>query len=140
MIAIIALSESLVFAGLGALHFYWAAGGRRGSSAAVPEIEGRPTFAPRPAATAMIGVLLLCAAGLVFSTSRLWMLHPGLRGTARVLTAVLAAVFILRAIGDRKYVGFFKRVKGTRFARFDTRIYAPLCLLLGAGAVAIAAS
>jgi hypothetical protein len=140
VIAALSLLVSLVFAALGVLHFYWAAGGRRGSSAAVPEIDGRPAFAPRPASTAIVGVLLLCAAAVVSSTGGLWRPHPEVRGIARLLTAVLAAVFILRAIGDRKYVGFFKRVKGTRFARLDTRVYAPLCLLLGLGAAAIAAS
>jgi hypothetical protein len=43
----------------------------------------------------------------------------------------LAIVLIIRAIGDFKYVGFFKRIKNTPFARYDTQYYAPLCLYLG---------
>ena len=31
-----------------------------------------------------------------------------------------AVVFLARAVGDFRYVGFFKRVRGTRFARLDT--------------------
>jgi hypothetical protein len=44
---------------------------------------------------------------------------------------VLGAVFVLRAIGERKLVGFFKRVRGTAFARWDTWLFSPLCLALG---------
>jgi len=49
-------------------------------------------------------------------------------------------VFIVRAAGDRKHVGFLKRVRDTEFARRDSRIYSPLCLLLGLGAAAIVVS
>jgi len=39
-------------------------------------------------------------------------------------------VFALRAIGDFRHVGFFKRVRGCRFARLDTLAYSPLCTAL----------
>jgi len=44
---------------------------------------------------------------------------------------VLAGVFILRAVGDFRLIGFFKKVKNTEFARYDSLLYAPLCLILG---------
>ncbi|MGR6127766.1 DUF3995 domain-containing protein [Paenibacillus sp. SER-28] len=44
---------------------------------------------------------------------------------------LLSCVFILRSIGDFKWVGFFKRKKGTVFAKWDTVLYSPLCFLLG---------
>lgn len=37
-------------------------------------------------------------------------------------------VFLLRAIGKGKYVGFFKKIKHTRFAKQDTAFYSPLCV------------
>lgn len=40
---------------------------------------------------------------------------------------------LLRGVGEFRYVGLFKRVKGSRFARNDTRFYSPLCLMLAAG-------
>ena len=43
---------------------------------------------------------------------------------------LLAGVFLLRAIGDFRYVGFTKKVRATRFAQLDTRFYSPLCLLM----------
>jgi hypothetical protein len=41
---------------------------------------------------------------------------------------VLAALFGARAIGERRYVGFFKRVRGTAFAWWDTRVFSPLSI------------
>ncbi len=37
-----------------------------------------------------------------------------------------------------RYVGFFKRVRGTRFAEMDTRYYSPLCLTLSVLAFSVA--
>jgi len=131
---------ALVLGVLAALHFYWAVGGRRARLAAVPERDGRPVLNPGPLACAAVGGSLVFAALLVCWTARIW--TPALvpLGLARVGTGLLAAAFLLRAIGDRKYVGFFKRVRGTGFARWDSRLYAPLCLALGLGAAAVAIS
>ena len=49
---------------------------------------------------------------------------------ARYSVPLMAALFLARAIGDFRYVGWSKRVRGTRFARLDDMFYAPLCLTL----------
>lgn len=54
--------------------------------------------------------------------------------TLQYAVAVLAIVFLLRSIGDFRWMGFFKSVRGTRFAVRDTWVYSPLCLLIGLGA------
>ena len=78
-----------------------------------------------------MGVALLLAAALsleyigVFSLP----LPPWLTSLGMWM---LGAVFLLRAVGDFRYVGFFKRHTDTRFARLDTLFYSPLCLLLSA--------
>ena len=51
---------------------------------------------------------------------------------------VLAAVFALRAIGDFRYIGIFKRVRGTRFARNDSLYFSPLCMGISGLAVWLA--
>jgi hypothetical protein len=65
---------------------------------------------------------------------------PGLSSFVRVSAWLIAAAFALRAIGDFRYVGFFKRIRGSRFARLDTFAYSPLCaflaLLVGFSALA----
>jgi catechol 2,3-dioxygenase-like lactoylglutathione lyase family enzyme len=47
-------------------------------------------------------------------------------------------VFLLRAVGDFRLVGFFKRVRGTPFARWDTRLFSPLCVALGLASLWVA--
>jgi hypothetical protein len=131
-IAIVAL---LVIAGI---HVYWAAGGRLGHGAAIPERDGKPAFRPGPLATFAVAVALVIAAALIALRLGLTAapLPPGL---TRVLVWLLALVFAGRAIGDFRTVGFFKRPSVSRFARLDTRVYAPLCVVL-ALAVADAAA
>lgn len=48
---------------------------------------------------------------------------------------VIPIIFLFRAMGDFKYVGFFKKVTSTSFAKRDSSYYSPLCL--GIGLIAI---
>jgi len=50
----------------------------------------------------------------------------------RVPTGLLALVFFARGVGDFRYVGFFKSIKGSLFAMRDTYVYSPLCMVLAA--------
>jgi len=121
----------LVFVGLALWHFYMAA--VPGSSAgAVPSVEGKRLFTPTRQATVAVGVVLLVCAALVAATAG--MISVGLPPIALSwLSYALAAGLLARAVGEFKYVGFFKRVRGTKFALLDTMVYSPLCLLLSAG-------
>lgn len=114
---------------IAALHFYWALGGTFGKDVAIPERNGRPLWSPSALTTFAVGCLLAFAAVLI--AMRAGLLLSGFLGPVpRFATRGLALVFASRAIGDFRYVGFFKRVRGTRFARFDTALYSPLCCLL----------
>ena len=112
--------------GLSLLHVYWAAGGKFAAAVAVPEINGRAAFVPGTLATLAVAVALLVAAGIVLGKISdlrpTWIFRWGTWG--------LTAVFLLRAIGEFRLVGFFKSVRNTRFAWWDTRLFSPLCLLL----------
>jgi|SRR5262249_18894718 len=106
-------------------------------SVAVPSRDGRPLFIPSRKATAAVGVVLLLFAGLVASTAGI--LSVGLPSTALSwLSYALALGLLGRAIGEFRYVGFFKRVRGSEFARLDTVLYSPLCLLLAVGVALVA--
>jgi len=50
--------------------------------------------------------------------------------THAILSLLIAVAFFFRAVGDFNYVGFFKKVKNTGFAKRDNRYYSPLCLLV----------
>lgn len=126
-----------ILIGIGALHAYWAAGGTVGSKEAIPMKDGLPLFRPTPLGTAFVALVLFAAAALIAAGIG-WIPAHGLERPVRVGDFLIATVFLLRAVGDLRYVGFFKRVRGTRFARLDTFAYSPLCLLL-AGLIAISA-
>ncbi len=116
-----------VLAGLAALHVYWAAGGRRGLAAAIPQrADGRAAFAPSAALTLLVAAALLGAAALLASTAG-WL--PALP-LARELSLAVAAVFALRMIGDFRFCGLFRRVRRGTFARQDAALYTPLCAAL----------
>ncbi|WP_035057574.1 DUF3995 domain-containing protein [Andreprevotia chitinilytica] len=114
------------------VHIYWAAGGRRGMTAAIPSVDGKPLFTPSPLATAMVAVAMLIMALLVQWQIQMVQL-PIPQSWARLVLLALAAIFALRAVGDFKYTGFFKRVRNSAFAKLDTRFYSPLCLAIAGG-------
>jgi hypothetical protein len=129
----IGVALGAVFGLLAALHVFWAFGGTWGSGAAIAEIDGRPRFVPSRGATLAVAAALAGAGVVVLARAEL-ILAPVPRGTLQCAVAVLAIVFLLRSIGDFRLMGFFKSVRGPRFAVRDTWVYSPLCLLIGLGA------
>jgi hypothetical protein len=139
VIALIGALTAAILTALGLIHVYWAAGGRAGHGAALPERDGRPLFQPSRAGTLMVAAALVAAAALIAVRSGLLGL-PWLAWPAGFGAWALAAIFTARAIGDFRHVGFFKRAATSRFARLDSALFSPLCLLLGILAAIVAAS
>lgn len=127
--AMLSCCVALVLAGLGGLHVFWALGGGSAMTAVVPERAGKPLFRPGRAATLAVAGLLFVAAGVVLERGGI--AHGLPEPLARWGTGLVAVAFLARAVGEFRYVGFFKSVRGTRFAVLDTRVYSPLCLALG---------
>ena len=128
---------ALLLATAAAVHIYWALGGRRGHDAAIPSEDGKPMLRPGKLATLLVAALLLGAAILLLGGGDVIALPlPAAWETAACWG--LALVFAARAVGDFRYVGFFKRVRDTRFARLDSVFYSPLCVLLGLAAAVAA--
>ena len=137
MNAPLAIAVCAVFLVLAAWHFRMAFGGVTGDSGAVPSVDGKPLFVPSRGATVVVGIALLAFAGLVAQTGGLLpLLLP--RTALLWLSYGLALGLLGRAIGEFRYVGFFKRVRGSRFAKLDTLVYSPLCLLLAIGVALVA--
>ena len=120
----------LVFAALGALHLYWALGGRAGAAAAGPTRPGGAAlFTPSPAGTMAVAAALAAAAWIVAVSGGL--ARPvGPRPLYTAGAWGLALVLLARVVGDFHHVGLFKRVRGTPFAAMDDRLYTPLCAAL----------
>ncbi|TVX88061.1 DUF3995 domain-containing protein [Paenibacillus agilis] len=116
---------------LSGIHLYWVVGGRRGFLAAIPSDGSEIKFRPTKMATGVVAGALTLAGlfvlelgevmeGLIFPD---WLFLYG--------GWILSGVFILRAVGDFRWIGFFKKQKGTLFAKWDTLLYSPLCLFIG---------
>ena len=136
---ILSLMVSSIFVLLAVWHVRMAFGSAAAMSGAVPVVDGRPLFVPSRAATLMVATALLLCAVLVAATAGI--VHPGVpRRILSGLSYALAVGLLARAIGEFRYVGFFKRVTGSRFARLDTLVYSPLCLLLATGVAVVAFS
>ncbi|SEN58630.1 Protein of unknown function [Pseudomonas sp. ok272] len=125
------------------IHVYWALGGRWASDAVVPQVlDGagaglRPAFKPSPLVTLAVALALLLIAVLV--SLRVGFLVPAIdHWSLQWLISAIALLMFARAIGDSSLVGFFKEHVGSRFARLDTWAYSPLCVVLGAGLLAVA--
>ncbi|TMU78968.1 DUF3995 domain-containing protein [Pseudomonas fluorescens] len=132
------------FAVIALMHVYWALGGQWAAAVVVPQVpvrgfvaSVRPAFKPSGWLTLIVAAALLVIAALV--CMRVGWGVPAV--THKALQWVISAIALLmfaRAIGDSHLVGFFKDVKGSRFARLDTWVYSPLCAVLGVGLLAVA--
>jgi hypothetical protein len=131
MTTIFAIILFLIFLLLSSIHFHWGLGGRWGSEAVIPVKDNtEKVMMPGPLPTFIVafgllgfGLFILIKSRLINLNLPLWLEKYGLW--------VIAGIFILRAIGEFKYVGFFKKIKHTKFGQNDTKYYSPLCLLIG---------
>ena len=142
LVLVLALVVATVLLLIAGLHVYWAAGGRWAASAVVPTQPaasgaGAPHFAPGPLATLAVAVALGLAAVIVLGRAGV-LPRIGPDWGYRYGTWALGAVFVLRSVGDFRYVGAFKRVRATPFAVRDTRLYTPLCAGLAAAVLYLA--
>lgn len=138
-VQLLALALAGVFAALAALHVYWAAAGGTGAAVVPARADGTPLFRPRVGSTLAVAGALLAAVVVVLGRGGVAAL-PVPAGLYRVGAWGLACVLALRAIGDFRYVGLFKRERASAFARRDTALYSPLCVALAAGVLYLAAA
>lgn len=122
---ILQLLNTIIFFTIAGFHFYWAFGGKFGSKAVIPQIEGKMAFQPPVFATILVALAMVIGAWLSWT--------PNENTDNKILiygNLAIGIVFLIRAIGDFKYVGFFKKVKGSLFAENDSLYYSPLCLVV----------
>ena len=123
-------------------HLHWALGGRLGYSVSLPQRpDGEPVMVHRigwwrlaagciALALVLLGVLAVTVSGHLASP-----LPPGI---AKGALGLAGAGLVLRALVPTPWTGFFKRIRTTRWARYDTWLYSPLSLLLGVALLLIA--
>ncbi|MFD0672909.1 DUF3995 domain-containing protein [Cohnella sp. GCM10027633] len=130
VVVIVSLATAILLAVSG-LHLYWASGGRWGGAAAVPRKAdgGELLFKPRVPETVAVALLLLVAAAALLVQADLIIIGTVDR-YAKFACILCAVVFFVRAVGEFKYLGLFKRIRNTAFGRNDTLYYSPMCLFL----------
>ena len=135
MYTMLSLIQSLFLLALSLIHFSWVFGSKLGFDKALPtNIEGKKILNPSKFDSAMVAIgLLLFATFYLLKGDFIALSVPSYILTYAGWT--ISAIFILRAVGDVKYIGFFKKVRITDFAKLDTLFYSPLCLFLGINGV-----
>ena len=137
MVFLLAYLESTIFLGLSILHFHWAFGGSWGFDYSLPtDTDGNKVLNPTKKDSAIVGFGLLLFAlfyqlkkGVIFIELPVWVFTT--------MGWVIGVIFLLRAIGDFKYIGFFKKVKETDFGKRDQKYYSPLCVFVSINAFTI---
>lgn len=122
--------NAMIFLFLSFLHIYWAFGGTWALENALPvSSNGEKALQPGKIGTLMVAIgLAVFAFFTVANTGIIGSFIP--MDYIHMATYFIAGIFSLRAIGDFKYIGMMKSVKGTGFSKEDTRTYIPLCLLI----------
>lgn len=130
ILIIAVITNTSIFILLSILHFYWAVGGKLWYNDVLPtSSNGLHRMNPGITATLIIAFGLLVLALITAGNKGLFDRYIK-RTYLGMAALVIAIIFLLRAIGDFKFIGFFKTVKGTRFGINDTEIFSPLCLFI----------
>jgi len=135
---LIGLLLFFTFTFLSVIHFYWGLGGKWGANAAIPsKANNEKVINPKLFECFVVAFGLLGFGLFILVKTKLlsfylpnWLMKYGLE--------ILSTIFILRAIGDFRYVGFFKKIKSTQFGQLDTKYYSPVCLAIGLLVMALA--
>jgi|TARA_B110000037_G_scaffold8373_1_gene9006 hypothetical protein len=128
---------SLIFFLIGAIHFSWAFGVKFGYEEVIPKNEkGEKLFSPKKPECIIMAMIffLLVIFYLIKGNFISLKIYEWLLEYSGWFISIL---FLIRAIGDFKYVGIFKSIKTTDFAKWDNKLYVPLCLIISLIAVTI---
>ncbi len=127
----IGLLLSAIFLLLSAIHVYWGLGGKWGVDISVPTKENNEkVMNPTSLHCFVVAIGLFTFA--FFTLIKIQLISFNLPSLIQNYGfRVISGIFLLRAIGEFKYVGFFKKIKLTPFGLLDTRYYSPLCLAIG---------
>lgn len=122
---------TILFLIISIIHFYWVFGGLKGLNKALPTDEtGKQVLNPGKIETSIVGSGLFLFA-LYYST-KIGLLEIELPKLIVDYSGwIISSIFILRAIGDFKYVGFFKKIRNTEFGVFDTKYFSFISLTIG---------
>lgn len=128
---ILSLILFIIFLTLGSFHIYWLFGGTWGLEKVIPSKENQAKTLQIPKLATLFVGLILVLFGLIYLMKSGYISIQIPNWITDYGYWFVPSVFFLRAIGDFNYVGFFKKVKNTKFAKADSKLFSPLCLGIG---------
>ena len=131
IIQILCLILFLIFIVLGGFHFYWLGGGIWGLEKVIPTKDSKEAPLNIPKFATLIVALVLTAFGMAYLVKSEFISIQFPDWISNYIYWFIPIIFIMRAIGEFNYVGFFKKVKSTEFAKADSILFSPLCLFTG---------
>jgi hypothetical protein len=130
MAVIISIFLSIIFLFLFAIHVYWAMGGNWAKNAVLPVKDNNvKLFQPTVLSTCIVAICFLASGVFVLIKIKfITMSVPSFINKYGLW--MIAIIFLMRAVGNFKYAGFFKKIKHTQFGRYDTKYYSPLSFII----------
>lgn len=130
ILVIAVILNAVIFFLLSMLHFYWAFGGKLWYDEVLPtNSTGLNKMNPSTPASLIIASVLLFFALITIGNQGLFYRFIK-KKYFRYGNLIIAIIFFIRAVGDFKFIGFFKTIKTTRFGINDTQIFSPLCIII----------
>ncbi|WP_428739083.1 DUF3995 domain-containing protein [Sulfurimonas sp.] len=116
---------------IGILHLYWVFGGKRGLSKALPLKNGKLLFQPDKVLTLIVTGVMFFFSYIAYALA-FYDFNAVEKKEFYIYSGVaIAIIFLLRAIGEFHVIGFFKKVRDTEFAVYDTKYFSPICVFFG---------
>jgi len=126
MIQLCNLLLSISFLLIAILHFYWSLGGKWLKHKTIPTKEpGIPLFQAGFLPCIFVSFAFIAFIIIIHADYFSMAIH-----TQRLLLGLILIAFLLRIIGDFRYVGLSKRVKHSVFAYMDNHYYIPICIFI----------
>ena len=107
--AILSTTLLTIFTALSFIHFHWLFGGKWGLKKVIPTRENETSSLSIPKFATLIVALVLLIFGLIYLVKSELVNFQIPNLVTKYGYWIISSIFILRAIGDFKYVGFFKK-------------------------------
>ncbi len=128
IIAIITITLLII---MGLFHFYWAFGGKIGLDKVLPTKDGKRLLNPGKPVTFLVGLVLFGFSYIAYALQFYDFTTLENNSFYKYSGLFISIIFVLRSIGEFNAVGFFKKIKKSEFAIYDTKYFSPLSLILG---------
>ena len=111
------------------LHLYWAFGGQWAVKNVLPEWEGKRLIEMWPIPTIIVAFGFLLPLALILQYDGLIQLNIE-KSLIEKGFWLFFLVFMLRAIGDFRVCGLFKKELTTNFGKWDQKLFTPICIVI----------